>query len=1000
MRNDYLKKYMLFFALLFTSAMVFAQTRSITGKVVDENNLSLPGATVAVSGTTLAASTDANGVFKITGVKPGTYTVTATFIGYNALTQQVTVGDANATSNFNLVPSAKNLTEVVVIGYGTARKKDVTGSITTVSSKDFQTGTITTPEQLIAGKVAGVSITPNGGAPGAGSTIRVRGGASMSASNDPLIVIDGVQLSNDGIAGAPNALALINPNDIESFTVLKDASATAIYGSRASNGVIIVTTKKGTAGTPQVTLNSNISVSKLIKQVAVLTGDQMRDYVKANGSAQYQGYLGTENTDWQKLIYQTAVANDNNASVSGTAGILPYRVSVGFLNQRGILKTDELNRTSAGVNLSPKFLDNHLKVDVNLKGTLSRARFANQGAIGAAVSFNPTVPVYSGNQNYMGYYEILDPSSATGLKVLAPRNPLSLLEQRFDNSEVKRSIGNAQLDYKFHFLPDLHLNVNLGYDISDSRGTINATPAAGFQYNRGGETTNLQSGTNNEYHNKVLNTTFEAYLNYAKDIKSINSRIDAVAGYAYYDYKTTAYLFPDRAANGTVITTQNNAFDIPRNRLLSYYGRLNYTYADKYTLTGTLRSDASSRFSPLDRTAFFPSAAASWRIKEESFLKDAKVLSDLKLRVSYGITGQQDAIDNYAYISYYNLSQNTASYQLGSNYYQLYRPSGYDPGRKWEQSATTNIGIDFGFLNGRISGSVDAYYKNTTDLIARVNLPAGASFSNEFVTNIGNMTNRGIEFAINGQAIRSKDLTWDIAANVTYNENKVTKLSGFDSPSSVGLATGGVSGGTGTNVQRFFLGQPRAAFYVYQQVYDANGKPLDNVFVDRNNDGIINDKDLYLYKQPDPKFIFGFSTNLNYKKWSLATVLRANVGNYMYNNVASATGTSTNILNPLGYINNGSTNVLESGLSGSGDRSRLSDYYVQNASFLKMDNASLGYNFGKVFRSSASVALNANVQNVFVITKYKGIDPEISNGIDNSFYPRPRTFTLGVNVKF
>lgn len=991
---------MLLFALLFISGVIFAQTRSITGKVVDENNLSLPGATVAVTGTTMASSTDANGVFKIAGVKAGTYTVTATFVGYDAGIQTVTIASADATVSFKLVPSSKSLNEIVVIGYGTARKKDLTGSITTVSSKDFQTGNITSPEQLIAGKVAGVSITSNGGAPGAGSQIRVRGGASLNASNDPLVVVDGVQLSNDAIPGAPSPLSLINPNDIETFTILKDASATAIYGSRASNGVIIITTKKGTTGTPQVALNSQVSVSKLIKEVSVLTGDQMRAYVNANGTAQYQGYLGAANTDWQKEIYQTAVSNDNNLSVSGTTKNLPYRISVGFLDQKGILKTGSLYRTTAGLNLSPKFLDNHIKLDVNVKGSLSRSRFANMDAVGAAVSFDPTKPVYSGNSNYNGYYENLDASSATGLKTLSPRNPVGLLMDKHDGSNVKRVIGNAQVDYKFHFLPDLHANVNLGYDASEGKGTITIDPNAASAYKRTADA--LHSGVNNQYRTTILNTTFEAYLNYVKDIKSINSRIDAVAGYAYYDYKTTNYNFPDLTTDGTAVTTPVNAFNIPQHRLESYYGRLNYTYNDRYTFTGTIRRDGSSRFSPLNRYAVFPSGALSWRLKEESFLKDSKVLSDLKLRVGYGVTGQQDGSDigNYGYTSYYSLSEQTASYQFGSTYYQLYRPAGYDPKRKWEQSATTNAGIDFGFLNGRLTGSLDVYYKNTTDLIARVNLPAGASFSNEIVTNVGSMTNRGVELNINAQVIRSKDLQWDVAFNTTYNENKVTKLTFNDSPNSVGLATGGVSGGTGTNVQRYFIGQPRGAFYVYQQVYDAAGKPMDGVFVDRNKDGIINDKDLYLYKQPDPKFIFGFSTSLSYKKWSVGAVMRANLGNYAYNNVYSNTGTRNNILNPLGYLNNGSTNVLESGLTGAGDKSILSDYYVQNASFLKMDNASLGYSFGKILRSSATVGLNANVQNVFTITNYKGVDPEIGNGIDNNLYPRPRTFTLGVNVKF
>lgn len=992
---------MLLFAVLFVSQVIFAQTGSITGKVVDENNQTLPGATVLISGTTMAGAADINGVYRISGLKAGTYTLTASFIGYTSEPKTVTVDAGGATVNFNMQSSSKSLNEIVVIGYGTVKKKDLTGSITTVSSKDFQTGNITSPEQLIAGKVAGVSITSNGGAPGAGSTIRIRGGASLSASNDPLIVVDGVQLSNDAVPGAPSPLTLINPNDIETFSVLKDASATAIYGSRASNGVIIITTKKGVVGKPVVNLNTQISVSTLSKEVPVLTGDQLRAYVKTNGSAAFQGLLGTASTNWQKEIYQTAVSNDNNVSVSGGLKNLPYRVSVGYLDQKGILRTGYLNRASASVNLSPKLFDNHLKIDINLKGSDSKARFANQDAIGAAVTFDPTKPVNSGNTNFGGYYEYLDPSSVSGLKSLAPRNPVGLLEQKFDKSEVQRSIGNTQLDYKFHFLPDLHANVNFGYDVSQGKGTIVIPPTAAASYYRYKDANNvLHSGVNNQYRTNIMNTTFEAYLNYAKDFKSINSRIDAVAGYAYYDYATKNYNFPDLTSDGTVVSNPNFAFDKPQHRLLSYYGRLNYTFDDKYLLTGTVRRDGSSRFSPTNRYAVFPSGAFAWKIKEESFLKDNKVLSDLKLRVGYGITGQQDAIDNYAYTSYYALSSQTASYQLGNNFYQLYRPSAYDPNRKWEQSATTNVGIDYGFLNGRISGTIDAYYKTTKDLIAPVNVSAGAGFSNIIVTNVGSMTNKGIELGINAQVVRSNSITWDLAFNATYNVNKVTKLTFVNDPNSTGLTTGGVSGGTGTTVQRFYVGQPRGVFYVYQQVYGTDGKPLDNVYVDRNKDGVINDKDLYLYKQPDPKYIFGFSSNVTYKNFNLAVVMRANLGNYAYNNVFSNTGTRNNILNPLQYLNNGSTNVLESGLIGANDKNVLSDYYVQNASFVKMDNASLGYNFGKILRGKAQLSVNGNVQNVFTVTKYKGVDPEVNGGIDNNIYPRPRTYVLGLNLKF
>jgi TonB-linked SusC/RagA family outer membrane protein len=1001
MRNNYLKKYMLLFAALLTSHLMFAQTRSITGKVVDENNQSLPGATVTIAGTTMAASTDLNGVFKLNAGKAGNYTVNATFIGYTTQAKTVIVGGTNVTLNFALQPSSKSLSEIVVIGYGTVKKKDLTGSVTNVTSKDFQTGNITTPEQLISGKVAGVAITSNSGAPGAGSTIRIRGGASLNASNDPLIVIDGVQLSNDGIAGAPNPLSLINPNDIESFAILKDASATAIYGSRASNGVIIITTKKGVTGKPTLEFNTQVSAGTLPKEVSVLSADQFRTFVKANGSAALQALLGTASTDWQKEIYHTAISNDNNLSISGGTKFLPYRVSVGFLDQTGLLKTGKLDRTSASINLTPKFFDNHLKVDINVKASESKVRFANEGAIGSAVSFDPTKPVTVASKRFDGYYQWLDPTSTTGLKSLAPLNPVALLQERFDRSDVKRSIGNAQLDYKFHFLPDLHANVNIGYDVTKSTGTITQSDSAAASYKRYKDAANvLHGGVNNQYNNLVQNTTFEAYLNYAKDIKSLKTHIDAIAGYAFYDYLTTVTNFPDKTTDGTIVSSPTYPYDKPEHTLLSYYGRLNLTIADKYLLTGTIRRDGSSRFSPDNKYAVFPSGAFAWKIKDESFMKDSHLFSDLKLRVGYGITGQQDGLSNYGFQTFYNLSNQTAQYQIGNTFYPLYRPGGSDPKRKWEQSATTNVGIDYGFLNGRISGAIDAYYKNTTDLLSTVNLSAGQGFTNTFVTNVGDMVNRGVEFSINAQVVRKKDLTWDVAFNATYNENKITKLTIVNDPNFIGITTGGVSGGTGNTIQINSVGSSRLSFYAYQQVYGLDGKPVDGVFVDRNGDGVINEKDLYRYKSPDPKFFLGFSTSVNYKKWFAGTTLRANLGNYAYNNVFSNTGTTRNILNPLLILNNGSTNVLESGLSGNSDKNVLSDYYIQNASFLRMDNANIGYNFGRILHNKANFSINANVQNVFVITKYKGVDPESNSGIDNNIYPRPRTFVLGANLKF
>jgi len=992
---------MLLCVMLITSVMAFAQNGSITGKIVDETNQPMPAATVFVQGTQKSTAADVNGNYKLTGLNNGTITLEFRFLGYATATRTVTL-NGTAVVNVGLTPNTKSLNEVVVIGYGTVRKKDLTGSITTVSSKDFQSGNIQTPEQLISGKVAGVSITSNGGAPGSGSTIRIRGGASLNASNDPLIVVDGVQLSNDGISGAPSPLSLINPNDIETFTVLKDASATAIYGSRASNGVILITTKKGTSGKPQLTFNTQVSVSSLPNENPVLTGDQIRAYVNANGTTTAKALLGTANTDWQKQIYQTAVSTDNNIALSGTAKNLPYRVSVGYLDQNGILKTGNLQRVTASVNLSPHLFQNHLKVDINLKGALSKDRFANQDAIGAANTFDPTKPVYSGNTNFGGYYEWLDPSNTTtGLKSLAPFNPLGLLEQKQDNGKSQRSIGNIQLDYKVHFLPDLHVNANLGYDVSKGYGTTVWPPSAAPVFDRYKDANNvLHGGVNNQYDNRVQNTTAEFYLYYAKDLPSINSHIDATAGYAFYDYLTTINNFPDKTTDGTIVSSPTYLFDKPEHTLLSYYGRLNYSLASKYLLTATIRRDGSSRFGANHRYGYFPSGAIAWRLKDENFLKDSKTISDLKLSFGYGVTGQQDGLGNYSYVTYYSLSNQTAQYQLGNTFYPLYRPSGSDPDIKWEQSATTNAKIDYGFLNNRIAGSVEFYYKNTTDLLNNVNLSAGQGFTNQQTKNVGDMVNRGVEFNITGQIIKKKDMDLEVNLNATYNENKITKLTDFDAlSSSPGETTGGVSGGTGNTIQIESVGYARNTFYAYQQVYGTDGKPLDGVFVDRDGDGTINEKDLYRYHSPDPKYIFGMSANFRYKNFNAGFVMRANIGNYAYNNVFSSLGTARSIINPIGIIGNASTNFLESGLSGNSDKNVLSDYYIQNASFLKMDNVNVAYNFGRVFNRSTNLGVSFNVQNVFTITKYKGLDPE-NFGIDNNIYPRPRTFVLGLNLKF
>jgi iron complex outermembrane receptor protein len=988
-------------AMLLFAQLSFGQNRVITGRVTDSTGSGVAGVTVTARGTQTSTQTNNDGSFSIT-VPSSVDALIFSSVGF--ATQQIPV-ISGSPMNVSLSGVTSSLNEVVVIGYGTRMKKDLTGAVTSITAKDFNKGTITTPEQLIAGKVAGVQITSNGGAPGSGSTIRIRGGASLNASNDPLIVVDGVPLAPnrnvDGtpsIAGSPDPLSLINPNDIESMNILKDASATAIYGSRASNGVIIITTKKGKSGKPRFNFTTQNSISTLPKEADVLSPAEFRNYVNTHGTPGQIAIMGNASTNWQDEIYDNAFTTDNNLSVSGSYKFLPYRVSLGYLNQDGILKTGNLQRTSAAVTLSPRLLDDHLKIDLNLKGSLSHSRFANEGAIGTAVRFDPTQPVFSGGKRFGGYFEWLDPSSTTGLRDLAPLNPVGLLEQREDKSDVKRSIGNIQFDYKLHFLPDLHVNLNLGYDVSKGEGTVFVPDSAASDYLRSPDA--KHGGRDNEYKQNKSNTILETYLNYVKDLKSIYSRIDVIAGYSYQDFSTTNYNFPDRTTDGFVISSPSFPFDKPENRLISFYGRLNYIYKGKYLLTGTLRRDGSSRFSEDNRWGMFPSGAFAWRLKEEDFLRNSTTVSDLKLRLGYGETGQQDGIGNYDYIARYSLANQQAQYQFGNRFDSLYRPEGYNPNLKWEQTATYNIGLDYGFFNNRITGSIDFYIKKTSDLLSVIDQPAGTNFTNKILANIGNMENRGVEFTINAQLVRNRDVTWDFGFNFTYNKNEITKLTFTNDPTFPGNLTGGIAGGVGSTIQIQSVGYPKNSFYVYQQVYDKSGKPIESLFEDRNRDGVINVDDLYRYKSPDPKAFLGAYSNVNWHKWNAGFSLRANIGNYMYNNRFSNTGVQRNIIDPLGFLANGSRNLLETNFTGNGDQYLLSDYYIENASFLRMDYITIGYNAGNLISKTTNLRIGANVQNVFTVTKYRGLDPEVPGGIDNNFYPRPRIFSISLSLDF
>jgi iron complex outermembrane receptor protein len=961
-----------------------AQDKIVTGKVTDSKDGSaLANATVSVKGTSIATQTGTDGTFKIK-VPSSATTLVISSIGFGNV--EAAIGNGNI--QVKLTSTSAVLGEVVVIGYGTARKKELTGSISTVSSKDFQEGSITSAEQLIQGKVAGVSITPGGGQPGSGSTIRIRGGASLNASNDPLVVIDGVPLSSVNLQG-------INPSDIETFTVLKDAAATAIYGSRASNGVIIVTTKRGKSGKPVYNFTTQLSGSGISKEYPVLSAAQFRNFVNTNGSASQAAMMGTANTDWQKQIYQTAITTDNNLSVTGAFKNIPYRISGEYLNQTGVLKTDNLQREALSISLTPRLLDNHLKVDINVHGSNTDQRNANTGAIGNAVSFDPTQPVTSGKATFGGYYEWT--TNDTTPNSLSNRNPVALLQQYNAQNHALRSFGNIQLDYKAHFLPDLHANLNLGYDVAKYTGTTQIPAYAAQSYN---SVPNLR-GANNQYYNGYFNKVMEFYLNYNKDIKSIKSNINAVAGTGYYDnyyhnnnyanYSASNVLEP-----GSTPVYPNSFSEVT---LESYYGRLIYTYNSKYILMGSVRTDGSSRFGPSYRWGVFPSGAFTWRINQENFLKNSKVISDLKLRISDGITGNQDGIGFYNYLNYYSQSGNTSQVNFGNNFYNFWSPSAYAADLKWEETETKDAGIDFGFFNNRITGSIDYYYKKTSNLLATVYVPTLTNFGNQLTRNVGNMTDEGVDLNINVAVVKNKNFTWDVGFNVAYNKFTITNLSvSQDSLAKlVNYAVGGISGGTGNTIQVHSVGYQPYSFYVLQQVYTTNGKPIEGAYVDQNRDGIINQSDLIHYKSPFAPFTFGFSTGITYKKWSFSTVLRASIGNYMYNNAASNLAVTRNVLNPVGFLQNSPSAILNTNFY---NNQFFSSYYVENASFLKMDNLSISYNVGALSNNKYRLRLSLNYQNVFTITKYTGSDPEIYGGIDNVLYPRPRIITLGANLGF
>jgi iron complex outermembrane receptor protein len=988
-------KYLAVF-LVFASLGLQAQERTVSGKVTSSDDGSpIPGANILEIGTTNGAVTDGDGKFTLNVGANATLSIS--FIGYK--TTQIVVG-TQTNIDVVLVSDVTALQEVVVIGYGEVQKKDATGAVLAISNKDFNKGVLTSPQDLLVGKFAGVQITSAGGAPGAGNTIRIRGGSSLQASNDPLIVIDGFPVDNipstgtGSLGGVSNPLAALNPNDIETFTVLKDASATAIYGSRATGGVIIITTKKGVSGKPQFSYNANVSVASPIKFVDVMSASQYKSLVNTLAQTGTSGIdaaavakLGNANTDWQKEIFRDAISHDHNLSASGSLKNMPYRVSYGYTDQQGILKTTGLQRHSLNINASPSFLNGDLKLDMSVKGSVTFNNFGEAGAVGNAVAFDPTQPIKdAAAQQYGGYFSWLSKGA-----INSTSNPVAQLDQTDNQSTSNRLIASIKADYKLPFFPDVKLTVNAGVDRFVSDGFNRAPLTAAFANNNG-----ILVGRDDTYGGRNQSELLDIYANYLKQFGQ--HKIDFTAGYGWQHFYREAYSINKNTARTLSLPSKSE------NYLVSFFGRLNYTFNGKYLLTATLRNDGSSRFAGANRWGLFPSVALAWKMKDESFLSKIDAISDLKLRAGYGQTGQQDiGGDYYPYLATYQVSDAQTQYQLGYNsdgsprFYNTQRPNPYDPNIRWETTTTINVGLDFGLFDDKVTGSVEVFQRDTKDLLNNVRIPNGSNFSNFLTTNVGSMENQGVEVTLSTRAVTKKDFTLHVGANFTAINNKITKLNLTNDPNFIGNFTGGV--GVATNIQNNQVGFPVRSFFPYQQVYNTAGKPIEGLFVDRSGDGgnvLGNDRNRFRYRRPEPDFLIGINSRGNYKKFDFSLSGRVSIGNYVYNYVESGRAFYNGVYD-LGHFRNVPTSINDAQFT---TQQLLSDYYIRNGSFFRMDNMSVGYSFDRVFVDRLKARLSLTVQNAFLITNYKGIDPEIENGIDNNIYPRPRTFLLGVNFTF
>jgi TonB-dependent starch-binding outer membrane protein SusC len=1015
----------LLFLLLLLPLSVLAQS-SLNGVVLDSKSKQpIPGVNVIIQGSPNGTSTDFDGKFQLSKLKKGDKIV-FTYLGYE---KAIITFDSQKTVSISLKEESNQLQEVVVqTGYGSVKKKDATGSVALLTSKDFNKGAIVSTDQLLTGKVAGVRITTDGGSPDSAPNIRIRGGASLSASNNPLIIIDGVAISNDNPAGVSNPLSLINPNDVESFSVLKDASATAIYGVRGSNGVIIITTKKGSTGAPQYTFSSSFSVGKIDKKIDVMSSSEFVKFIHEyypsrskdlgipDGSGipdnpvtpEVEGRIISD-TNWQDQIYRTSISQDYNFSARANLyKKIPFRASVGYNNSQGLVKTNDYKRFSYSLKMTPKFLTDHLKVDINAKGTLTdKNAIDDGGSIGSAIVMDPTKPVYNNNSNkFGGYYQTTEPNG----DLSGSSNPLAILEQRSRPERALRFLGNVEFDYKMHFLPELRAVLNLGLDASHSkiREVYSDNAIATYKFNQGtNPLTNheFNPGLNYEEFQTVTNKTMDAYLAYTKNLSGFVTRVDAQAGYSYQDFKIdgnkSIYDYNSAGLRYLKFDAGNpsNRYYSPTN-LQSFFARTNFDLKNKYLFTFTFRADASSYFKKENRWGYFPAAGFAWKMKEESFLKNSKFIQDLKLRLSIGKTGQNSISGNVGYFPsrpLFEIGSVSSQYLPGI---QTYSAKPFNNNLTWEKTTTINAGLDFEFLKrSQLSGSFDVFRSKTVDLLSTYDLPPGQSLSPQFTGNIAETQSKGFELGLNIKAVQSDNFNLSFNGNVAYAYVKITDLHGLNQINSPG---GGLPTQTGLQLAYNPIGFQAHSAWVFQQIYNTNGEPIVGAFVDLNGDGKINNDDRY-FKSLRPNWTFGFGTTLNYKNWDLSANFRGQYGGQMYNTAILRIGNTEEAvpqngisLNNVLNFYNGSANILDANFKGN---DKYSDRMLEDATFVRCDNVTLGYKFNKFIKKS-TLKVYTSVNNAFVLTKFKGQDPENYNGIDDKFYPRPRVYTFGVNLDF